>query len=153
VNKGSTSAKSTGSEGPHAGGAAFVTTHWSIVLTAGRDDSTRVRAALAELCQTYLYPLYAYVRQRGYSSHDAQDLTQGFFARLLEKNTLRAVSQGQGKFRSFLLTALNRFLTDEWRKANAQKRGGGHVDGLSRRRAHAGSNSKAMPRLGFSMRH
>jgi RNA polymerase sigma-70 factor (ECF subfamily) len=86
--------------------------------------------ALAGLCQTYWYPLYAYVRQRGYGSHDAQDLTQEFFARLLRRNTLQSVTRDKGRFRSFLLASLNRFLTDEWRKASAQKRGGGGVVSL-----------------------
>jgi RNA polymerase sigma-70 factor (ECF subfamily) len=96
-----------------------------VVLTAGRSDTTRARDALARLCQTYWYPLYAYVRRRGHSPHDAQDLTQEFFARLLEKNWLGSADQEKGRFRSFLLTAMNRFLADEWDKARAQKRGGG----------------------------
>jgi len=108
----------------------FVTTHWSVVLAAGRNDTTRAHDALAELCETYWYPLYAYIRQRGYSPHDAQDLTQEFFARLLEKNTLRIITQDKGRFRSFLLSALNHFLVDEWKKARAQKRGGGQIVSL-----------------------
>ena len=104
---------------------AFVTTHWSVVLTAGRSDTTRARDALAKLCQTYWYPLYAYVRRRGHSPEDAQDLTQEFFARLLEKNWVGDADQTKGRFRSFLLSALNHFLSDEWDKARAQKRGGG----------------------------
>jgi RNA polymerase sigma factor (sigma-70 family) len=108
----------------------FVTTHWSVVLAAGRKDTTRACDALAMLCQTYWYPLYAYVRQRGYSPHDAQDLTQGFFARLLEGNTLGAITREKGKFRSFLLTSLNHFLVDEWKKSHAQKRGGGRIVSL-----------------------
>lgn len=100
------------------------------MLAAGRNDTTRAHDALAKLCQTYWYPLYAYVRQRGYSPHDAQDLTQEFFARLVEKNTLGAITREKGKFRSFLLTALNHFLVDEWKKARAQKRGGGQVVSL-----------------------
>jgi RNA polymerase sigma-70 factor (ECF subfamily) len=115
----------TRSSGPHA--RAFVTTHWSIVLAAGQSNSVHAQAALSKLCQTYWYPLYAYVRQRGYSSHDSQDLTQDFFARLLEKNTLGVVTRDKGRFRSFLLTALNHFLADEWRKEHAQKRGGGQI--------------------------
>jgi len=100
------------------------------VLSAGRNDTTRSRDALATLCQTYWYPLYAYVRQRGCTPHDAQDLTQEFFARLLQRNSLGAVAPGKGKFRSFLLTALNHFLVDEWKKARARKRGGGQVVSL-----------------------
>jgi len=95
------------------------------VLTAGRSDTTRARDALAKLCQTYWYPLYAYVRRRGHSPEDAQDLTQEFFARLLEKNWVGDADQTKGRFRSFLLSALNHFLADEWDKARAQKRGGG----------------------------
>jgi RNA polymerase sigma-70 factor (ECF subfamily) len=102
----------------------FVTTHWSIVLTATR-DTARARDALARLCQTYWYPLYAYVRRRGYNPHDAQDLTQEFFARLFEHNWLAQADRGRGRFRTFLLTALSHFLANEWHKARAQKRGGG----------------------------
>ncbi len=104
---------------------AFVTTHWSVVLTAGHADTTRARDALARLCQTYWFPLYAYVRRRGQSPEDAQDLTQEFFARLLEKNWVADADQEKGRFRSFLLSAMNHFLADEWDKARAQKRGGG----------------------------
>jgi RNA polymerase sigma-70 factor (ECF subfamily) len=104
--------------------ACFVTTHWSLVLRAGQSDTTHARDALARLCQTYWYPLYAYVRRRGYSAQDAEDLTQEFFARLLEKNSLASITREKGKFRSFLLTVLNHFLVDEWKRANAQKRGG-----------------------------
>lgn len=104
---------------------AFVTTHWSVVLTAGRSDTTRAHDALAKLCQTYWYPLYAYVRRRGQSPEDAQDLTQEFFERLLEKHWVANADQAKGRFRSFLLSAMNHFLADEWDKARAQKRGGG----------------------------
>ncbi len=104
---------------------AFVTTHWSVVLTAGASDTTCARAALENLCQTYWYPLYAYVRRRGHSPEDAQDLTQAFFARLLERNWVGQADRQKGRFRSFLLSALNHFLADEWDKARAQKRGGG----------------------------
>ncbi len=103
----------------------FPNTHWSLVLTAGRRDTPRAHEALSRLCETYWYPLYAYVRRRGQSPHDAQDLTQEFFARLLEHNWLAAVDQERGRFRTFLLTALERFLANEWDKARAQKRGGG----------------------------
>jgi RNA polymerase sigma-70 factor (ECF subfamily) len=112
-----------------------VTTRWSVVLAAGRNDTARAHDALAKLCETYWYPLYAYVRQRGYSPHDAQDLTQEFFARLLKKNPLGAVTRDKGKFRSFLLTALNHFLVDEWKKARTQKRGSGEVISLDARDA------------------
>jgi RNA polymerase sigma-70 factor (ECF subfamily) len=118
-----------------AGAGAFVTTHWSVVLAAGRGDSTRARDALAELCRSYWYPLYAYTRRRGCSPHDAQDLTQEFFARLLERQDLAQVSPERGRFRSFLLASLNHFLANEWDKARAAKRGGGQpllrLDGAS----------------------
>ena len=104
---------------------AFVTTHWSVVLTAGHSDTTRAREALGRLCQTYWYPLYAYVRGRGHSSHDAQDLTQEFFAQFLERQAVAAANPERGRFRSFILTAMNHFLISEWTKARAQKRGGG----------------------------
>jgi RNA polymerase sigma factor (sigma-70 family) len=113
-----------------SGRPAFVTTHWSVVLTAARHDTPRARAALETLCQTYWYPLYAYVRRRGYSPEDAEDLTQAFFARLLERNAVATVTPDKGRFRSFLLASLNHFLADEWDKARAQKRGGGRVISL-----------------------
>jgi len=97
------------------------------VLAAGRSDTTHAREALARLCQTYWYPLYAYVRRRGHSPEDAQDLTQEFFARLLERKAVATVSPEKGKFRSFLLASMNHFLADEWDKARAQKRGGGQT--------------------------
>lgn len=107
--------------------AAFATTRWSIVLHAGRGDAPEARAALADLCRTYWFPLYAQVRRRGVSAHDAQDLTQAFFARLLENETLTHADPARGRFRSFVLTALKHFLNDEWARSRAQKRGGGVV--------------------------
>lgn len=106
---------------------AFVTTHWSVVLTAAHSDTTQARDALAKLCQNYWHPLYAYVRRRGYSPEDAEDLTQSFFAALLERKAVSTVSPDKGRFRSFLLASLSHFLSDEWDKARAQKRGGGKV--------------------------
>jgi RNA polymerase sigma factor (sigma-70 family) len=106
---------------------AFVTTRWSVVVTAGRTDTTQAQGALAKLCETYWYPLYAYVRRRGHSPEDAQDLTQEFFARLLERNWVATADRQKGRFRSFLLSAMNHFLSDEWDKARAQKRGGGRT--------------------------
>jgi RNA polymerase sigma-70 factor (ECF subfamily) len=96
-----------------------------VVLAAGRSDTPHARAALEKLCQAYWYPLYAYVRRRGHSPEDAQDLTQTFFTRLLERNWVGNADQQKGRFRSFLLSAMNHFLADEWDKARAQKRGGG----------------------------
>jgi RNA polymerase sigma factor (sigma-70 family) len=116
---------STGIEPPHR--PAFVTTRWSVVLAAGRSDTPRAQDALARLCQSYWHPLYAYVRRRGYSIEDAQDLTQEFFARLLERNAIATVSPEKGRFRSFLLASMNHFLSDAWDKARAQKRGAGKV--------------------------
>jgi RNA polymerase sigma factor (sigma-70 family) len=115
----------------------FVTTHWTVVLTAGRTDSTRAQDALGKLCRTYWYPLYAYIRQRGHSPHDAQDLVQEFFARLLQRQSLAHLSRDKGKFRSFLLTALRHFLVDEWKKARRSKRGGGQVISLDAQAAEA----------------
>lgn len=93
------------------------------MLTAAHSDTTQARDALAKLCQTYWHPLYAYVRRRGHSPEDAEDLTQGFFAALLERNAVASVSPDKGRFRSFLLASLNHFLSDAWDKARAQKRG------------------------------
>lgn len=105
--------------------SVFLTTNWSVVLTAGRRDTTRACAALESLCQTYRYPLYAYVRRRGHSPEDAKDLTQGFFACLLERQSIANADPGRGRFRSFLLGAMNHFLATEWAKLQTQKRGGG----------------------------
>jgi RNA polymerase sigma-70 factor (ECF subfamily) len=102
----------------------FATTHWSVVLTAAQSDTPRAREALGRLYQTYAYPLYAYVRRRGYGLDDAQDLIQEFFARLLEHNWLDRADQEKGRFRSFLLGALNHLLANEWDKSKAWKRGG-----------------------------
>ena len=110
--------------------AGFPTTHWSGVLATAATETTHAREALGRLCSAYWFPLYAYVRRRGNSPQDAEDLTQGFFARLLEKKTLDHLTPEQGRFRSFLLKSLNHFLTDEWRRARAQKRGGGQVVSL-----------------------
>ena len=109
---------------PGAGTAQFTTTHWSVVVAAGQRESSKSAKALEVLCHAYWYPLYAYVRRRGYDVHEAQDLTQEFFARLLKRDYLRAVDRTKGKFRSFLLAALAHFLANEWRHARAQKRGG-----------------------------
>ena len=115
----------TGSSTPARPQAAFNTTHWSVVLAVSQSDTTRARKALAKLCQTYWYPLYAYVRRRGYSTPDAQDLTQAFFARLLEHHSFASASPELGKFRSYILTAMKHFLASEWKHRRAQKRGGG----------------------------
>jgi RNA polymerase sigma-70 factor (ECF subfamily) len=104
--------------------AQFTTTHWSVVLAAQESGSEQAEAALAKLCDGYWYPLYAFVRRRGFNPHDAEDLTQEFFYRLLDRNYLKAVDYRKGRFRTFLLMALERFLAKEWRRVRAQKRGG-----------------------------
>jgi len=102
----------------------FATTHWSVVVAAGDAGSPQAHEALERLCQSYWYPLYAYVRRLGRSPHDAQDLTQEFFLQLLEHGYLARADPRKGRFRSFLLVALNHFLTNEWHRAHALKRGG-----------------------------
>ena len=108
------------------GAREFQTTRWSMVLRAG-EPGAKAREALSNLCEAYWYPLYAYVRRQGHSAHDAQDLTQEFFARLLERGGVGDVAPGLGRFRTWLLTALKHFLINEWHRARAQKRGGGAV--------------------------
>jgi RNA polymerase sigma factor (sigma-70 family) len=103
----------------------FATTEWSLVLAARDGHSQDAREALAELCGLYWYPLYAYVRRQGYGADEAEDLTQGFFARLVDKGFLDAVSPEKGRFRSFLLAACKHFLSNERDRARALKRGGG----------------------------
>lgn len=105
----------------------FLTTRWSVVLSARGEGARDSGEALESLCAGYWYPLYVYVRRQGRSPEDAQDLTQGFFARLLEKRWLEAADREKGKFRSFLLTALKRYLANEWDHARTLKRGGGVV--------------------------
>ena len=106
---------------------SFPTTLWTVVLTAGVSESAPAQAALAQLCQRYWYPLYSFVRHRGYALHDAQDLTQAFFAHLLEKRGLGQVDPGRGRFRTFLLAALKNFLANDWERTHAVKRGGGQT--------------------------
>jgi RNA polymerase sigma-70 factor (ECF subfamily) len=108
------------------GAAGFHTTRWTMVLACGDElDATRAQAALAELFQIYWYPLYAYVRRRGFSEHDAEDLVQAFCVHLQEKHALCKADPLRGKFRSFLLSSLQNFLANENERAHAQKRGGG----------------------------
>ena len=108
------------------GAAQFAQTHWSVVLSAAaRQNPSKAAASLEKLCSLYWRPLYAYIRRQGEGPHDAQDLTQEFFRRLLEKDWLNSVDQSKGRFRSFLLAALKHFLSNERDKARAQKRGGG----------------------------
>lgn len=107
------------------GDANFTATRWSVVLLAGETQSPDSDYALEKLCQAYWYPLYVFVRRRGHTEHEAQDLTQEFFCRLIERRMLRSVDQRKGKFRSFLLAAMKNFLANEWDRSQAQKRGGG----------------------------
>ena len=109
-----------------AGPRNFPVTQWTMVLAAGATPSPESAAALERLCASYWYPLYAFVRRRGHSPHDAQDLTQEFFARLLKHNWIADADRDKGRFRSFLLMAMKRFLSKEWEKARTLKRGG-HV--------------------------
>jgi len=107
-------------EGPRG----FATTQWSVVCAAGEGAGAAADEALARLCAAYWYPLYAYVRRRVADPHEAQDLTQSFFRHLLENQAIRQVDRSRGRFRAFLLAALQNFLTNEWEKARALKRGG-----------------------------
>ncbi|HXP63591.1 MAG TPA: sigma-70 family RNA polymerase sigma factor [Dongiaceae bacterium] len=107
--------------------AQFTTTHWSVVLAAGGGDSPAARQALEHLCQTYWYPVYAYVRRRDNSPEDAEDLTQEFFAKLIERNDFAKVSRDRGPFRAFLKSALNHLLSDRRDYVRAAKRGGGKI--------------------------
>ena len=118
MSEGACLGRSTGAQGE------FTTTHWSVVLAAGGAPSPQADRALEELCRTYWYPLYAYVRSSGHSAVDAEDLTQEFFARLLAKHYLAAAHPERGKFRWFLLSAVKRFLLNERERATADKRGG-----------------------------
>lgn len=108
-----------------APGDVFATTHWTVVLAAGKRSTPQSDLALEQLCQTYWFPLYAYVRRRGHTKEDAEDLTQAFFARFLAKNYLDGLSAERGRFRAFLLASLKHFLANEWDKSQRQKRGGG----------------------------
>lgn len=121
----------------HDGAAqpVFATTHWSVVLAAADQDAPEAAAALEQLCRTYWYPLYAFIRRNGYSEADAQDLTQGFFLHILSRRFLQRASPERGRFRSFILGSLKFFLLDELARLQAQKRGGNQtfvfLDGCS----------------------
>ncbi len=115
------SSQSSSGEAPRL----FPHTRWSVVLAATRRPSPESAAALEAICRAYWYPLYAYVRRCGQSPHDAQDLTQEFFCRLLEKRWLDSADREKGKLRTFLIVALKNFMRKEWRRASAQRRGGG----------------------------
>lgn len=118
---------STDAPATSASGDIFATTHWTVVLAAGRQHEPQSDRALEALCQTYWFPLYAYVRGQGHAKADAEDLVQAFFARFLAKNYLEGLSAERGRFRAFLLASLKHFLANEWDKSQRQKRGGGAV--------------------------
>jgi RNA polymerase sigma factor (sigma-70 family) len=127
----------------HSDPREFATTHWSLVVAAKPDEASRTRArkALEELCRAYWYPLYAFVRYRGHSSDDAQDLTQSFFVRIIEAGGFSSADPQRGRFRSYILGAMKHFLANEWHRAHAQKRGGGarliELDALDRSARYA----------------
>jgi RNA polymerase sigma-70 factor (ECF subfamily) len=132
-----------------SGPRQFATTHWSLISAAryGAGDQTRARAAFEELCRAYWYPLYAFVRSRGYAAADAQDLTQAFFARIIETGGFAAADRARGRFRSYLLGAMKHFLANEWHRAQTRKRGG-HVriiewDALDPEGRYAGTSQQA----------
>jgi|SoiMethySBSTD1v2_1073268.scaffolds.fasta_scaffold135482_2 RNA polymerase sigma-70 factor (ECF subfamily) len=106
------------------GGNRFPTTQWTLVLSAGSEADPQSRDALAALCSSYWYPIYAYIRRRGSSAQDAQDLTQEFFTRVVEKRYMDRADPQKGRFRQFLLMCVNHFLSDAWDRSQAQKRGG-----------------------------
>jgi len=103
----------------------FATTHWSIVAQAADGDTEQGRAALAELCRAYWYPLYGFARRRGHTDEDAKDLTQGFFAQLLRDGAIARADAARGRFRTYLLSMFDHFRAHEYARASRQKRGGG----------------------------
>src|SRR5262249_30634032 len=105
----------------------FHTTHWTVILEARDQNGTSAQEALASLCATYWYPLYAFVRRQGASAHEAEDFTQEFFSQFLKRNALASVRPSLGKFRSFMLACLKNFLANERERAHAQRRGGGRM--------------------------
>jgi RNA polymerase sigma-70 factor (ECF subfamily) len=123
----STSVENSSKAATCSGSAAFVPTHWSVVLAAREKDSPRSQEALETLCRTYWYPLYVFARRLGHPPHESQDLIQEFFVRLLQKDYLDAVDQDRGRFRTFLIMTFKRFLANEWDRSRAQKRGGGQT--------------------------
>jgi RNA polymerase sigma factor (sigma-70 family) len=119
--------KSSAAKQPHptqGRTGAFATTNWSVVLEAGKGDLPRSATAMEKLCRRYWYPIYAFVRRRGHDRQSAEDLTQAFFAHLLDQDTLKRVDARKGKFRTFLLASLANFLANEWDKRQTWKRGG-----------------------------
>ncbi len=127
ITESETTVASDKTEGESAGRSAgcFATTHWSVILAAGQRESPKAAEALEKLCRAYWYPLYAYVRRRGYHAQDAQDLTQGFFVSLLAGSFLSRADRERGRFRTFLLSSFDNYLHNEHDRAAALKRGGG----------------------------
>jgi RNA polymerase sigma factor (sigma-70 family) len=119
--------KNTNEFGKQGKGSRFMTTRWTMVNRAGDPNALGYREAIAALCELYWYPLYAYLRRYGRNAHDAEDLIQGFFARMLDKEDFRLADGSRGKFRSFLLSALKNYVANEHKYANRLKRGGGAV--------------------------
>jgi RNA polymerase sigma-70 factor (ECF subfamily) len=128
-------------------GPEFPSTHWSVVLAAGEGPATVAREALEKLCRIYWYPLYGFVRRQGRSPEDAQDLTQEFFARFLERESFKQADQDRGRFRTFMLSCLKHFLVSEWRKVNAAKRSGGPVFSLDNTEAEQRYQTEASDQL------
>lgn len=138
-------------------GAHFKTTRWTLVLNAAEEESPRSREALEELCRTYWYPVYAFIRRRVHTTEDAQDLTQSYFTNLLEKGYLRQVKPTAGRFRSFLLASVKNFLANEYDRAKALKRGGDQphfsLDAAeAERRFQVASESELNPEQTFERR-
>ena len=127
------------------GGASFGDTDWWVVRKAGQPELPQADAARASLCRTYWHPVYWYVRRIGHGHEDAQDLTQEFFARLLERNYVQAAAAEKGKFRTYLLTMLKRFMADQWDRSHRQKRGGGPQRSRLMRRAPSSSAAANWP--------
>ena len=118
---------SGGAEIPDAASPAFPATRWTLILDLRSGDERSAGRALEELCRLYWYPVYAFIRRQGAGPEDAQDLTQGFFARLLERGDFKSADQEKGKLRTFLLSAVKNHMVQDWRKRAAEKRGGGSV--------------------------
>ena len=130
------------------GRSQFPTTRWTLVIAAGEPHRKEARSALVSLCENYWYPLYAFLRRRGYPPDQAQDLTQEFFVRLLEGRYLDRADPAKGRFRSFLLTSLKFFVADEEDRDRAQKRGGGKLSRLNSRpvKSAIGASRRTMKR-------
>ena len=127
------------------GGGRFMTTRWSVVLTAGRTSQPAAREAMATLCGLYWQPLYAFIRRSGASPEEAEDMTQAFLAHLMQKQALARADPARGRFRSFLLASMNHFMADAWDKTRALKRGGGKVIPLDFQGAETWLRSLASP--------